>query len=100
MLMRIVWLSCALALVCVNSANLFGQLTATATLQGTVTDKSGAVIPAAEIRVTNKETGETRTDQTNGTGNYAFNLLPAGHYDVRVSVKGFTIGVFANVELF
>jgi len=99
MLNRIAVLSFALALVFMNATNLFGQLTATATLQGTVTDKSAAVIPGAEVRITNKETGESRVETTNGVGNYTFNLLPAGHYDVRVSVKGFTIGVYSNVEL-
>src|ERR1700735_4420964 len=99
MLNRIAVLFSALALVLINATNLSGQMTATATLQGTVTDKSAAVIPGAEVRITNRQTGETRVDTTSGVGNYAFNLLPAGHYDVRVTVRGFTIGVFSNVEL-
>jgi len=86
-------------LLSLTSANLFAQLTATATLQGTVTDRSAAVIPGADVKITNKETGAVRTDTTNGSGNYSFNLLPAGHYDVRVTVKGFATAVYANVEL-
>ena len=89
-----------LALVCLSTGSLFSQINALATLQGTVTDKSGAVTPGAEIKITNKQTGLQRTETANNGGNYAFNLLPAGIYDVRVSLKGFTTGVFENVEMF
>ena len=99
--MRTRVMSCgiALAMICLSTRILTAQITATATLQGTVTDKSGAVIPSAEVRVTSKETGEVRSGASNGSGIYTFNLLPAGHYDVRVSVKGFSTAVFENVEL-
>ena len=89
----------ALALICLSATNLFGQITASATLQGTVTDKTGAVIPNADVKVTNKETGAARSATTSGSGLYVFNLLPAGMYEVRVSVKGFTTAAFQNVEL-
>ena len=96
---RIVSCLLAVALICLSSGIASAQITATATLQGTVTDKSGAVVPAAEVRVTSRETGEVRSGASNGSGIYTFNLLPAGHYDVRVSVKGFSTAVFENVEL-
>ncbi len=89
----------ALALICLSTGTASAQLTATATLQGTVTDKSGAVVPGAEVRITSRETGEVRAGASNGSGIYTFNLIPAGHYDVRVSVKGFSTAVFENVEL-
>jgi hypothetical protein len=79
--------------------NSWAQVTATATLQGTVTDTTGAVIPSVEVKITNKSTGDTRTTVTNGTGLYQFNLLPAGMYDLRASVPGFTTGGFDDVEL-
>src|SRR5262249_22193838 len=72
---------------------------ATATLQGTVTDKTGAVIPSADVKITNKATGEARSATTTNSGLYTFNLLPAGVYEVRVSVKGFSTAAFQNVEL-
>jgi Carboxypeptidase regulatory-like domain/TonB dependent receptor len=90
----------AVAFACLTGANLFGQLTATATLQGTVTDATGAVIPGAEVNITNKETGAARTETSNSAGVYVFNLLPAGHYDVQVSKSGFASEVYSNVELF
>src|SRR6202030_2182643 len=73
---------------------LSAQVTATATLQGTVTDKTVAVIPNAEVRVSNRQTGETRSAVSNNAGLDAFSLLPAGYYDVRISVQGFTTAAF------
>ena len=97
---RITLLFFALVLVCLSATNVLAQISATATLQGTVTDKSGAVIPSADIKITNKQTGETRSATTTGSGLYVFNLLPAGIYEVRVAVKGFSTAAFENVELF
>ncbi len=99
--MRTRWVSCffALALTCLSAGIAKAQITAAATLEGTITDKSGAVVPAAEVKISNRETGEARSITSSGSGIYVFNLLPAGHYDVRVSVKGFGTAVFENVEL-
>jgi hypothetical protein len=92
-------LSLALALACLCATSVMGQITASATLQGTVTDKTGASVPGAEVRATNKQTGEVRSENTNNAGLYAFNLMPAGTYQVRVTMKGFSIAAFENVEL-
>ena len=100
MLKRIMLLFSVVLLVCLSTGNLVAQITATATLQGTVTDKTSAVIPNAEVKITSRETGQVRTETTTGTGTYGFNLLPAGIYEVRVTVKGFATSVFNNVELF
>src|SRR5258705_6237306 len=87
------------AVVCLTAFHLFEQATTTATLGGTVLDKTQAVIPGAVIRIANKETGLTRSATSNNEGLYIFNLLPAGHYEIRVSVKRFATAVFENVEL-
>jgi hypothetical protein len=79
--------------------NFFGQINASATLSGTVTDKTGAVIPGAQIHIAGKETGLERQTVSTTSGGYQFDLLPAGHYEVRVTITGFSIGVFQNVEL-
>jgi hypothetical protein len=86
-------------LVCLSAVSLFGQANTTATLRGTVMDKTQAVIPGAEVRITGTETGLARSATTNAEGSYVFNLLPAGHYNVRVTVRGFNIAAFENVEL-
>ncbi|HLX44456.1 MAG TPA: carboxypeptidase regulatory-like domain-containing protein [Bryobacteraceae bacterium] len=96
---RVVICVFTLALLCLSVGNVFGQLTATATLQGTVTDKTSAVIPGAEVQVSNKQTGLSRVDKTSNNGLYVFNLLPAGIYEVRIAVKGFSTAVFQSVEL-
>src|SRR3984957_4271939 len=88
------------ALICVSTAKVFAQATATATLQGTVTDKTAAVVPGAEVTISSKSTGLQRVEKSNNDGFYAFNLLPAGIYELRVAVKGFATGLYQNVEVF
>jgi Carboxypeptidase regulatory-like domain/TonB dependent receptor-like, beta-barrel len=66
----------------------FCQLT-TADILGTVTDPTGAVVPNAKITLTNLGTNETRTGQSNSSGEYTFTLLPVGHYSVTVITGGF-----------
>src|SRR5690349_18547222 len=61
----------------------------TATLQGTVTDAKGAVIPNATVTVRNKATSTERTVQTDSDGNYQLAALPVGNYSVEFKVQGF-----------
>src|SRR5260370_42225067 len=89
----------SLALLCLSTTNLSAQATASATLQGTVTDKSGAVVPNAEVKINSAATGLTRPTTTGSTGTYRFELLPAGTYDVRISSKVFATAVFQIVGL-
>jgi hypothetical protein len=72
----------------VASSLAFGQLT-TADILGTVTDASGAVIPNAQVTLTNLGTQEKRTVTSNDAGDYTFTLLPVGHYSISVKSKGF-----------
>ncbi|HVB36467.1 MAG TPA: TonB-dependent receptor [Candidatus Acidoferrales bacterium] len=61
----------------------------TATVVGTVTDHSGAVVPNAQATITNTGTNFTRTVGTNSEGQYRFDLLPVGHYTLDVTAPGF-----------
>jgi hypothetical protein len=71
-----------------------------ATLTGTVTDPSGAVVPGATVIVHNEDSGtDVRTVTTGGTGGYNVPNIPAGHYTVRVSTAGFQTYVANNVIL-
>jgi hypothetical protein len=81
------------------SASMWGQVTATATLQGTVSDKTSAVIAKAEVTLTNKETGATRTAKTNGSGEYTFDVLSAGMYNIKVAAGGFATAEAKDVEV-
>src|SRR5487761_1146305 len=70
-----------------------------ATLSGTVTDPSGAVIPSAKIAIMNTATGVTRDVTSNSAGLYnAPNLLP-GPYSVTVSKSGFSTVVRSGIVL-
>ena len=87
----------ALALLAGSSAT-FGQATASGTIQGTVLDKSESLITGAQVVITSKATGATRTASTSGEGTYRFDLLSAGLYTVKVSKEGFST-VSETVEL-
>src|SRR5882724_5508844 len=87
----------ALAVVTSSSAT-FGQATASGTIQGTVLDKSESLITGAQVVITSKATGATRTTSTSGEGTYRFDLLSAGFYTVKVSKDGFST-VSETVEL-
>ena len=60
-----------------------------ATLLGTVTDSSGAVVPNAKVVSTEVSTGVVRSGQANESGNYTFPNLPPGQYTVTVEAAGF-----------
>ena len=65
---------------------VFGQ--STATLQGTVSDPKGAVMPKAKVVVHNQATGLERTTETDSEGNYQVAALPVGVYRVEVQARG------------
>jgi len=71
----------------------------TATLQGTVTDAKGAVLPNATVVVRSRSTSAERTTQTDTDGNYQIAALPVGVYTVEVRVQGFKTQVADQVTL-
>src|ERR1700687_513310 len=68
-------------------------------LVGTVFDKTGAVVPSAAVEAVNTETGVKHMTKANGGGEYRFNNLPVGTYNVSASstnfatttINGFTV---------
>jgi len=71
-------------------SNLFGQASvSTTTVQGTVTDQSGAALPNASVTITNTATGSARTLATNNSGVYNSGSLPPGNYKVHVAAPNF-----------
>jgi hypothetical protein len=71
----------------------------TTTLLGTVTDKTGAVVPGAQVVATNTGTRLTRTLQTNGQGEYRMEFMPIGDYTVEVTANGFRKSIQNGVTL-
>ena len=61
----------------------------TATLGGTVTDPTGAIIPKAQILLKNEATGDQRTSVSNDSGVFSFSAVPSGNYDVTITASGF-----------
>jgi hypothetical protein len=59
------------------------------TIVGTVSDPQGAVLPAATVTATNLGTGEKRTAETDGQGNYQILSLSRGEYKIDISKSGF-----------
>jgi hypothetical protein len=85
-------------LVLVAAAPALAQRT-TATIRGTVTDVTGAVVGGASVTVKGEDTGLTRTTLTNASGLYSFTDLPVGHYGIEVGLTGFKSGVVKSIAL-
>ena len=87
-----------LAVIALVSPAIYGQAM-DSNLVGTVTDASGAAIPAATVTALNKATGVKSTTETNANGDYRLNNLPVGKYDVTATAKGFSTATTADVAL-
>jgi len=89
------------ALCCVfvtlSTPFLFGQ--ATASFSGTISDKAGAVISAASVRVTSQATGLIRDVKTDDSGHYIVPLLPVGFYTIGVRAEGFGAAQQKDIRL-
>ena len=71
----------------------------TTTLYGTVSDKSGAVVPGAQVTATNVGTNQSRTAQTNPEGQYRFEFMPIGAYSLELTATGFKKFVQKGIAL-
>jgi len=69
------------------------------TIQGTISDQTGAVIPNAKVTVKNVATGVQVMRVTNKAGDFNASPLQAGHYQVHVEAKGFQSLLQENVTL-
>src|SRR5262252_11017991 len=90
---KVVWV---VAFVFVVSGIAFAQGDR-GTITGTVADAGNAVVGGASIEARNSESGATYTAATTETGNYTLAQLPAGSYQLTVSLPGFKKYVRQNI---
>lgn len=87
-------LICSLSLTGTASAQSIG-----ASLQGTITDSTGAVVPGAKVVVRNKGTGARQEVVSDDTGRYHLPLLPPGEYEMEFSAAQFQTVIRNGVRL-
>ena len=88
----------ALVIVLLSSTHAaFGQTGGTIT--GVITDPAGAVVPNAPVEAKNTGTGVVSSVATSATGNFTLSDLPAGAYEVNVTVTGFKKYVLTGITV-
>lgn len=85
-----------LLLVCFGAA--FAQ-SERGVITGTITDKSGAVVPGARITITNKATNVVNSFPATETGDFTVPSLPPGEYSVKAEKDGFKPSIVTRIEL-
>src|SRR5260370_31438048 len=79
----------ALLIVSIVASTVLVQAQYRTSIQGVVTDSTGAVIPGATLTLTNPATGEKQVRVSDGTGVYNFNALAAAPFRLQVDSKRF-----------
>ena len=80
-------------------AGSFSYAQSTATLAGTVTDPTGAVVSGATVKIRALATGVERTTVTDGSGNYTAPSLQPGDYEITIQAAGFSQYTVQNTRL-
>jgi hypothetical protein len=75
------------------------QTSTTGSVDVSVTDTSGAIVPGADLELRNLETNDSRKASTQANGVYQFHALPFGKYRLTTSKPGFDNAVFDPVEV-
>src|SRR5580704_11449722 len=84
-------------LVALFSAGAWSQ-TQLATVSGTVTDPSGAVVPGVSVTIVGQGTGLKRSAPSDTAGEYRFGGLPTGTYSLRIEKPGFQSQIREDIE--
>jgi len=91
---RHLWL---LVMLLMSASAAFAQFSSS--IEGSVTDSTGAIIPGAKVVLTGTENGVTSETQSNSAGFFRFPSLGAGSYKITVSMDGFGTVTEANIDL-
>jgi hypothetical protein len=78
-----------LVLTMVNSGTLWAQSGTSCALTGTVSDKSGALVPNAQVQATDVNTGATRAARSTAEGRFLFAQMNPGTWRIEVQAEGF-----------
>ena len=78
---------------------VYGQIDR-ASLNGTVTDASGLLVPQARVELVSHDTGLRREAETGPSGVFSITGLPIGSYDLKVSRDGFRASEVKGIQLF
>jgi Carboxypeptidase regulatory-like domain/TonB dependent receptor len=102
--MKLVLSACKLSLLVIGllligSIAAVAQSAATGTINGTVTDSSGAAIPGAKVVIVDTDTSVSRAVTTNSDGTYTAPFLQSGHYEVTVEAPNFAKVDHKNLSL-
>ncbi|HWN98473.1 MAG TPA: carboxypeptidase-like regulatory domain-containing protein, partial [Blastocatellia bacterium] len=90
--------SLALILMSLAPAMLAAQQP-TGSVEGTVTDAQGAIVPGATVTIRDTGTGFSRTATTSDSGHYKFVQLPPGRYEVKATATNFKAAVNTDIEV-
>ncbi|HEY1993732.1 MAG TPA: carboxypeptidase regulatory-like domain-containing protein, partial [Edaphobacter sp.] len=88
-----------LCLLLAGSHLLLAQATAAGNIVGVVTDATGAALPNVTVTATNTGTNAQRTTTSNTSGQYRFDLLPGGVYNIKAESSGFSPTEAKDIEL-
>lgn len=89
----------ALALVLAGAPGAARAQVVTGSLDGTVVDQSGGVLPGVTVTIANSRAGVTRTVVTGAAGAFRAPLLPVGIYEVTAELSGFAMRKLSGIEL-
>ena len=78
-----------LTILLAATSTAVGQIGGSGSIQGTITDPSGAVVPQATVTALNVATGVETVRETTAAGFYVLSPLPAGEYRVKITAAGF-----------
>lgn len=92
---RSIILALSVVIACLSQSALAQQ----ASISGTVTDATGAVLPGALVTIKNLDTGIARTIVTDDSGSYRAPQLSPGNYEVRAELQGFQTAVRRGITL-
>src|SRR5207247_10622934 len=85
--------------IAISPRALWAQAAASGTIQGVITDPTGAVVPAATVQVSNVDTNVSTTVQTDASGRYFVPNLRVGTYSVTVTRGGFKTVIRSGIVM-